>query len=210
MEYIDLETWPRREHFRFFSGLGFPFYNVTTHLDVTRLHAYVRARRLSFYHALIYATLSVMNGLPDFRYKIRGDRVVRHDRLDPSFVTQDRESRLLKIVNVPFVGTLEEFCDRCAQREAAQTAFFPSPEDEGRDDLVYFSCLPWFSFTSLTNEMDLNPDDSIPPITWGKYEMRAGRLTLPYAVQLNHRLLDGWHLSQLVGGVQNFLDCLEL
>ena len=58
--------------------------------------------------------------------------------------------------------------------------------------------------------MDLNPDDSIPRITWGKYEMRAGRLTLPYAVQLNHRLLDGWHLSQLVGGVQNFLDCLEL
>ena len=61
MEVVDLAAWPRREHFRFFSGLGFPFYNVTTSLDVTRLHAYVRARGLSFYHALIYATLSVMN-----------------------------------------------------------------------------------------------------------------------------------------------------
>ena len=47
--------------------------------------------------------------------------------------------------------------------------------------------------------------DSIPRITWGRYEDRDGKLTLPYAVQLNHRLLDGWHLSQLVGGVQDFL-----
>ena len=57
--------------------------------------------------------------------------------------------------------------------------------------------------------MDLDPDDSIPRITWGRYEDRDGKLTLPYAVQLNHRLLDGWHLSQLVGGVQDFLDRLE-
>ena len=209
MEVVDLETWPRREHFRFFSGLGFPFYNVTTSLDVTRLHAYVRARGLSFYHALIYATLSVMNGLPDFLYKIRGEQVVKHEKLDPSFVTLDPETHLLKIVNVPFGGTLEEFCAQCARREAAQTSYFPSPEAEGRDDLVYISCLPWFSFTSLTNEMDLDPDDSIPRITWGRYEDRDGKLTLPYAVQLNHRLLDGWHLSQLVGGIQDFLDRLE-
>ena len=210
MELVDLEDWPRKAHFQFFSGLAFPFYNVTSTLDVTGFYPWVKERRLSFYHSLIYATMAVMNGLPDYLYKIRGEQVVKHEKLDPSFVVLDQEAHLLKIVNASFGGTLEEFCAQCAQREAAQTAFFPSPEDEGRDDLVYFSCLPWFSFTSLTNEMDLNPDDSIPRITWGKYEMRAGRLTLPYAVQLNHRLLDGWHLSQLVGGVQNFLDCLEL
>ena len=101
MEVVDLAAWPRREHFRFFSGLGFPFYNVTTSLDVTRLHAYVRARGLSFYHALIYATLSVMNGLPDFLYKIRGEQVVKHEKLDPSFVTLDPETHLLKIVKRP-------------------------------------------------------------------------------------------------------------
>ena len=209
MELVDLETWPRREHFRFFSGLGFPFYNVTSSLDVSRLRPYVQARGLSFYHALIYATLAVMNGLPDFLYKIRGEQVVKHEKLDPSFVVLDQEAHLLKIVNASFGGTLEEFCAQCAQREAAQTSYFPSPEAEGRDDLVYFSCLPWVSFTSLTNEMDLDPDDSIPRITWGRFEERDGRLVLPYAVQLNHRLLDGWHLGQLLQGVQAFLDALE-
>ena len=103
---------------------------------------------------------------------------------------------------------LEEFCAQCNQLEAAQNTWFPPQEAEERDDLVYISCLPWFSFTSLTNEMDLNPDDSIPRITWGKYEQQGERLVLPYAVQLNHRLLDGWHLGQLVQGVQAFLDRL--
>lgn len=208
MEYVDLETWPRRDHFRFFSGLSFPFYNVTTTLDVTGLRSYVKENRLSFYYAMIYATLHVMNGLPDFLYKIRGEQIVKHDRLDPSFVVMDESTHLLKIVNVPFGGTLPEFCARCAQAVEGQDFPFPSAAEEARDDLVYISCTPWFSFTSLTNEMDCDPDDSIPRITWGKFEERDGRWVLPYAVQLNHRLLDGWHLGQLVNGVQGYLDPL--
>lgn len=208
MEYIDLKTWPRREHFQFFSGLSFPFFNVTNTLDVTALHRYTKENGLSFYYALIYATLLVMNRLPHFLYKIRGEQIVRHDHLDPSFVVLNEETHLLKIVNTPFAGTLEEFCDHCAQQVANQTAHFPSAEDERRDDQVYFSCLPWFSFTSLTNEMDGNPNDSVPRITWGKYEQRNGRLILPYAVQLNHRLLDGWHLAQLIIGLQDYIDQL--
>ena len=206
MEVVDLETWPRRAHFQFFSGLSFPFYNVTSTLDVTGFYPWVKERRLSFYYSLIYATMAVMNGLPDYLYKIRGEQVVKHDHLDPSFVVMDQSTHLLKILTVPFGGTLEEFCARCARQEAEQREPFPTAESEARDDLVYISCLPWMSFTSLTNEMDTDPNDSIPRVTWGKFEDRDGRLLLPYAVQLNHRLLDGWHLSQLVNGVQAWLD----
>ena len=179
---------------------------MTSTLDVTGFCPWVKARRLSFYYSLIYATMSVMNDLPDYLYKIRGRQVVKHDHLDPSFVVMDRDTHLLKILTVPFGGTIEEFCARCVRQEAEQKVPFPPAESEARDDLVYISCLPWMSFTSLTNEMDTNPDDSIPRVTWGKFEEREGRLLLPYAVQLNHRLLDGWHLSQLVGGVQAWID----
>ena len=208
MEYIDFNSWPRKEHFRFFSGLSFPFYGVTLSLDVTNLRSYVKAHGLSFYYALIYATLTAMNSLPDFLYKIRGDRIVRHDRLHPSFVVLDEDTHRIKIVNVPLDGTMEDFCRRAEARVSAQTEPFPDAQQEARDDLVYISCTPWFSFTSLTNEMDCNPDDSIPRSTWGKYEQRDGRLILPYAVQLNHRLLDGWHIAQLLQTVQGLLDQL--
>lgn len=109
-----MEQWPRRAQFKFFSGLSFPFFNVTTSLDVTTLHRHTKARGLSFYYALIYATLHVMNGLPDFLYKIRGKQIILHGHLDPSFVVPNGDTHLLKIVNVPYGGTLEEFCSRCA------------------------------------------------------------------------------------------------
>lgn len=209
MEYtVDLTQWPRREHFQFFSGLSFPFFNVTPSLDVTNLRAYTKRRGLSFYYALIYATMSAMNQLPDYLYKIRGTQIVRHDKLEPSFVVMDEDTHLIKIVNVPLEDSLEEFCRRAAELADAQCSPFPDPQQENRDDLVYLSCTPWFSFTSLTNEMDCNPDDSIPRITWGKYEERDGRLRLPYAIQLNHRLLDGWHVAQLLQSVQDFMDRL--
>ena len=98
MELVDLETWPRKEHFQFFSGLSFPFYNVTSALDVTKFYPWVKERKYSFYYSLIYATMTVMNGLPDYLYKIRGDQVVKHDHLDPSFVVMDGNTHLLKIV----------------------------------------------------------------------------------------------------------------
>ncbi|NCB62916.1 MAG: chloramphenicol acetyltransferase [Clostridia bacterium] len=208
MKYIDLERWPRKEHVQFFSGISFPFYNVTSSLDVTRLYAYAKEHRLSFYYSLIYLTLTVMNGIPDFRYKIRGDKIVLHDKLHPSFVVLREPEHLLKIINLEMSGTMEEFCSAAQQRAEEQTNYFPSAESEQRDDLVYFSCTPWFSFTSLTNEMDSNPDDSIPRITWGKFEKKHGKLVLPYAVQLNHRLLDGYHLGLLLNGVQEKIDML--
>lgn len=206
--HVDLTQWPRQDHFQFFSGLSFPFFSVTPSLDVTNLRAYTKRHGLSFYYTLIYATVSAMNQLPDYLYKIRGAQIVRHDQLEPSFVVMDEDTHLIKIVNVPLEGSLEEFCRRAAELADAQSSPFPDPQQEHRDDLVYLSCTPWFSFTSLTNEMDCNPDDSIPRITWGKYEQRDGRLTLPYAIQLNHRLLDGWHVAQLLQSVQEFLDRL--
>lgn len=206
MELVDLETWPRRDTFRFFSGLSWPFYSVTSTLDVGRYHAYVKAHGLSFYYGLIYLTTAVMDRLPDFLYKIRGGQIVRHDRLEPSFVTLDQQTHQIKITNVPLTESLEDYCAQCRAAVEAQTSPFPSGSDEARDDLIYFSCTPWFSFTSLTNEMDDDPDDSIPRITWGKFEAREGRLLLPCSVQLNHRLLDGWHLGQLLTDLQKELD----
>ena len=50
---IDMNTWPRREIYDFFSPIANPFYSVTFTLDVTNLYRYVKERELSFYYALV-------------------------------------------------------------------------------------------------------------------------------------------------------------
>ena len=182
---------------------------MTLSLDVTNLRSYVKAHGLSFYYALIYATLTAMNGLPDFLYKIRGDRIVRHDRLHPSFVVLDEDTHLIKIVNVPLDGTMEAFCRRAEEQVLTQKEPFPDAQQENRDDLVYISCTPWFSFTSLSNEMDCDPDDSIPRITWGKYVRQDDRETLGLSIEVNHRFVDGVHLGRFYEALQQKINDLE-
>ena len=45
---------------------------------------------------------------------------------------------------------------------------------------------------------------------WGKYRREAdGRLTLPYSIDANHRLMDGVHLGKFAENLQRLLDGVE-
>ena len=77
MHKIDMNTWPRAELFRFFSGVSQPFYSVTFRVDVTNLHAYTKARGISFYYALGYLVTMWNCSLPGFRSVRLGMRLSR-------------------------------------------------------------------------------------------------------------------------------------
>ena len=46
---IELENWPRREIYEFFTGMSNPFYMVSYTEDVTELRAFAHERGISFY-----------------------------------------------------------------------------------------------------------------------------------------------------------------
>ena len=82
MREIDIETWPRREHFRFFMRMDYPQYNLCFDVDVSRLVPLCRERGLSFYYALLYYSTLAANAVEAFRYRVRGDKVVCQFTLD--------------------------------------------------------------------------------------------------------------------------------
>lgn len=206
---IDQTNWDRKEHFDFFSSdEGSPLYDITTQIDVTHFYHYVKENQLSFYYALIYATTKVMNGIENFRYKIRGADVVLIERLIPSFTDLKTDSELFHIVTLDFEGDLKQFSDEAKRVSHTQKAYFPNTDYQS-DTMIQFSCLPWFSFTNLGNELSLDRNDGIPKVTWGKFVKQDDRILLPYSVQVNHRLVDGLHLGKLINQLQTYLDSLE-
>ena len=118
------------------------------------------------------------------------------DALVPSFTDLKPDSDLFYIVTLEAGGDLEDFCRRAKAQSEAQTEFITSgPWAPGSE--VYFTCLPWFPITGLTNERNMDPSDTIPRVSWGRWEERDGRTTLSLSLELNHRLLDGFHVGQL-------------
>ena len=208
MEYIDLEHWPRKEHFEFFYKMDYPQFNVSINLDVTHFLDFVKKERISFYYAMIFASTDTANQLVNFRYRIRGDQVILHDKLNASFTDVMKDSELFKMVMVDMNDDIIAFTHQAQEKSEQQKEFIIYENAEERDDLIYFTCAPWFSFTQLTHPIALSREDSVPKISWGKYFREGEKVLLPFSIQANHALMDGVHVGKYIEKLQTYLNSL--
>lgn len=58
---IDMETWPRREHYQYYSEKIKTSYQLNVEIDVTRLVEGCRTRGLRFYPSMIYVIMRAVN-----------------------------------------------------------------------------------------------------------------------------------------------------
>ena len=100
--------------------------------------------------------------------------------------------------------TLADFCRRARETEARQTEGMVV-EDDVRDDLIFISSVPWFVTTSVLQEQPLDPDDSFPRVLWDRIHEEQGRMLVNFTVQLNHRLLDGSQVRDLLLRMKEFM-----
>lgn len=194
MEIIDRATWPREGHYRFFAAMSNPIFALTFPVDVTGLRRYTKANGLSFYTALVFLVTKAMEDVEAFRLRDRDGVIVRHDRLIPSFTDLKPGGELFHIVTLEAGEDLPDFCRRAREQSAAQTHL--ADDEKWGDELIYFTCLPWFPLTGAVNERNADPCDAIPRVAWGRWEEHGGRTLLSVSLEANHRLVDGVHVGK--------------
>lgn len=198
---IDYESWPRREMYEFFSAADQPFYNVAFRLDVTRAYNFAKENSLSFYMVMTYLVTKSINSVEAFRYAKLDGEIVLFDALMPSFTDLKPGAEQFHIVTMPCEGDIAEFCREAKRRSREQDCFIDMSM-EGKN-LIFISCLPWLDITSLSHERTFDPDDAIPRVAWGKFvDDGSGRKVLGMSLEVNHRFIDGYHISQFA----NFFD----
>lgn len=200
MEIIDISTWERREAFELFSRKDYPFYSVTVPIDVTNVKAVSKSRGLSFYYLMVWLCTKAVNSVAEFRVRIHGDEVVRLERTEPSFTDMQKGAEQFHIVTTSWEEDAVAFCLKAKKKSEEQKCFIDMGTET--DALIYFSCTPWFDFTALTNEHDLDRDDAVPRLAWGRYYEEGGRLLLHLSIEVNHRTVDGFHIGKLVRAIE--------
>ena len=196
--YIDVETWPRKDAYHLFSKGYLPFFAVTTPLDVTELRRFTKKEGLSFYRAMVYIVTRAMNELEPFRLRIRKDGIAVCETVSPSYTTAGRDGSF-GISDVEYLPgeTMADFCRRALEKEASQREQM-AVQDDVRDDLIFISTVPWFVTTSVLQEQPTDPDDSFPRVLWDRIHEEKGRQLVNFTGQLNHRLVDGSHVRDLL------------
>jgi chloramphenicol O-acetyltransferase type A len=211
MKYIDIENWKRKEHFLFFYRMDYPQFNICLNLDITRFLKFTKDNKLSFYYAMIYAVMKIVNRIDDFKYRIRDGKVVLHETVHPSFTYMDNEGDddLFKLITVELVDDIFVFSQIAKETSQNQVDYFGLDNLVGRDDLIYITCIPWVSFTHISHTITINKNDSVPKISWGKYYLDGEKVLLPFSIQVNHALIDGFQIGKYVDKLQAYMDELK-
>jgi chloramphenicol O-acetyltransferase type A len=204
MRHIDLETWPRREHFGLFSTWGYPHFSMCANVDLTAFYSFVKQRGISLNVATVYAITRAANAIPEFRLRIRAGEVVEHEIVHPG-ITILTNGDIFTFCYFDYVGDFSLFASR-AKEKIAHAQEHPTLEgDVGRDDLFYMTAIPWVSFTSFMHPLDLDPVDSVPRFAWGKFFEEGKSLKMPLSAQGHHALMDGIHMGKFYSTVQDYL-----
>ena len=207
---IDLDSWPRREHYEFFKPYPVPFFSITTSVDVAPLRKLLKTRDVSFTAGLLYVLTRAANAVPQFRQRIREDAPIEYERIHAG-VTVLCPGDVFKFCPLAYYDDFERFvreASEAIERSRRGEALVPDDLVEGgriRDDMIYCTSLPWFTFTGMLHPLGPDPTDSAPRIAWGRFEERDGGLIMPLNVQAHHALIDGVHLATFFRKVEQLI-----
>jgi chloramphenicol O-acetyltransferase type A len=207
MKKVDLETWPRRQAYHFFKDFEDPYFSMTADTDVTALRSFCKSEGRSFSLAVLFASTSIANGIVEFRLRQDGDDVVEYDVIHASqTILNDDETFSFSFIEYhPDFRTFEQKGLDSIKRYKEMKTLEVELE---RMDVVFYSVIPWVSFTSFKNAQRRDHTSTVPRIVFGKLHERDGRILMPVSVEVNHMMMDGLHVGRFFERFQLLLDSL--
>ncbi|HEV2761599.1 MAG TPA: CatA-like O-acetyltransferase [Pyrinomonadaceae bacterium] len=203
-KYLDTEAWSRRHLFNLFKSYDEPFFNVCADVDATALLDFSRRNDLSFFVTYHFLSTRTANEIEPCRYRLRGERVLVHERVDAGAVLLLPDESFT-FVYFDFDEDFMSFHERArAAVESARLEAPPLDARADRDDLVYHSVVPWVSFTSVSHARDSRRQSGIPKVTFGKYRDVGGRVLMPVSVEVHHALMDGLHVGRFFERLERY------
>jgi len=202
---ININNWPRREHFRYFGAMDYPHFNICADADLSVFLPFIKKTTLALYRTILYIVCRAANGIEAFRYRIDTGKVFLYDRVHPGITVMGPDD-LFGYLNIDYEPDFKRFYHRAGEMIEIAAGKPRLIGGDRRNDLLYITTVPWISFTSLVHPIHIHPADSIPRIAWGKYREENGRIKLPVSVQGHHGLMDGIHIGCFFDELQRFFD----
>jgi len=205
---IDLKSWPRKEHFEFFSKFSEPFHGITVELDLTTAYDQAKKKSQSFFLYYLYRALKTMNEMEQFRLRIEDGEPYLYDQVHISS-TVLRPDETFGFSYIDYNDDENLFLED-AKKEIEKVQNSSGLYLEGaRINEVHCSALPWVNFTSLSHARSFDYPDSCPKISFGKLMDKDGKKTMSISLHVHHALVDGLHVGRFMERYQALLNALS-
>jgi chloramphenicol O-acetyltransferase type A len=196
---LNIDNWPRAEHFHFFRKFEEPFFGVTVEIDCTKAYYNSKEINASFFIYYLHKTLIAANAIESFRYRIDKDQIFVYNQIDGS-ATISREDGSFGFSLIEYNSNFDIFQKKAIlemQRVKNTSGLFTRTFET--DNLIHFSSVPWLNFTALSHARSYTFQDSCPKISFGKMMVADnGKRTMSMSIHVHHGLMDGFHVGQFV------------
>lgn len=201
---VDLTTWERRSLFELFSGYSEPYHGVCLRVDCTETFRYAKDHRMSVFLSLLHRSLVAANKTENLKLRVVDGAVLAYETIHGGSAV-GRPNGTIGFAHYAYRSKLADFVPE-ASVELERVRNRTDLERYAGQNIIRYSVLPWFDFTSLSHARDFAAHDSAPKITFGKITEAGGRRTMPVSIHVHHGLADGSHVGQFV---EHFEQCLE-
>jgi chloramphenicol O-acetyltransferase type A len=202
---VDIEEWNRSSAYRFFLDYEDPFFNMTAQMDVTRLDGMCRKESLSFSISALYFSQRSANSIDEFRIRLLEGRPVIFDRVEAT-QTILLENESFGFCYFPWRKSLRGFNSKGREMADHYRKLATFDVESGRIDLIYYSVIPWVSFTSFKHASRFDRTQTVPRIVFGRKYEDGGKVRMPVSVEANHTMMDGLHAGRYFERLQDFFD----
>jgi chloramphenicol O-acetyltransferase type A len=204
LKHLDLNTWKRKQHFAHFKDFKDPYFAVTIPFDVSKAYKFAKSNAISFFAKYLHDCLRAINEVDELKLRIEKDKVVKFDTIHAS-ATLMREDNTYALSYIHFNLELFQFIKNIEAEKLRikRTNDFYPPEN--KLDCIHCSALPWINFSGHKEPVS-GQIDSVPKFAFSKTFKNEDKLVMNVAVNVNHALVDGYHVGIFAEKFQNNLN----
>ncbi len=205
-EVIDPNSWARKEQYFFFKSFEDPYTGLITEVNVTQAVKLCKSRDISFFLFYLHCSIKAVNQCTAFRLRIEHDELRLYETIHASatIMRANKTFGFSWIVYDEEFSRFKENANAEIDRIQKDPKLFPPINGE---DCIHYSAVPWIKFTALDHARNNQQKDSVPKISFGKYEEDfKGQLMMPVSIHVHHALVDGLDIAEFLGKFQKYLD----
>lgn len=208
---VDMEIWPRREHYKYYTEILKIEYNVTADVQVDNLLEFCHRTGHKFYPAFICLVTKTVNSLENFlMFKNPSGELCLWDYRVPSYTIFHDDDKT-------FSDCLSEYSEdfeRLYQSVVDDMNRFKHTKGikvrpNQPANFFCISCAPWTRFTGFSSRVTNGEPQFFPIITGGKYEQSNGKTLMPVSLMIAHAVCDGYHTGLFFQTLQDGIDKLK-
>lgn len=201
---IDIDDWPRKEHFEhYFKNIPCT-YSMTTKVDITT----IVNKKQKLYPTMLYLLTKLVNRHEEFRTSVNEqNQPFLYENMHPSYTVFHQDSETFSCLWTSYNEDYQTFC-QSYQQDIEQYGHLKSmtPKPQMPENVFNISMIPWASFEGFNLNLQKGYDYLLPIFTMGKYYEENGKYFLPLAIQVHHAVCDGFHVCRFVNELQELIN----